>query len=43
LAGAVVGKKVIAFSSRKTLFWELKLEASEIVYLEDIRGEIKRE
>jgi len=37
-----MGKKVIVFSSKKTLSWELKLKASEIVYLEDIREKIER-
>jgi len=38
-----IGKKVIIFSSRKTISWELKLEASNIVYLEDIKDKICRE
>ena len=37
------GKKVSVFSSRKTISWELKLAASNIVYLEDIEWKIKRE
>ena len=36
------GKKTIVFSSKKTISWELKLEASEIVYLENIEKDIKR-
>ncbi|OIP80303.1 MAG: hypothetical protein AUK20_01510 [Parcubacteria group bacterium CG2_30_45_37] len=36
------GVKVIVYSSRKTISWELKLEASEVVYFEDIKEEIKR-
>ncbi|MBU3918906.1 NYN domain-containing protein [Patescibacteria group bacterium] len=38
-----VGKKVAIFSSRKTISWELKLEASEVIYLEDIKEHIARE
>jgi len=38
-----IGKKVIIFSSRKTISWELKLEGSKVVYLEDIKEKIKRE
>jgi len=37
------GKNVSVFSSRKTISWELKLAASDIVYLEDIKGKIQRE
>lgn len=37
------GKKVSVYSSRKTISWELKLEASNISYLEDIKDQIKRE
>mgnify|MGYP001606163812 CR=1 FL=1 len=37
-----LGKRVIIFSSRKTISWEIKLEASEYSYLEDIKGEIQR-
>ena len=37
------GKKVSVYSSRKTISWELKLEASNIFYLEDIKNQIKRE
>jgi len=36
------GLKVIVYSSRKTISWELKLAASEVIYLEDIEGMIKR-
>ena len=36
-------KKVSVYSSRKTISWELKLEASNIFYLEDIKNQIKRE
>lgn len=38
-----LGKKVIIFSSRKTISWEIKLEASEYIYLEDIKDQIIRE
>lgn len=38
-----LGKKVIVFSSRKTISWEIKLEASEYIYLEDIKDQIIRE
>lgn len=37
------GLKVTIFSSRKTISWELKLEGSKIIYLEDIANKIKRE
>jgi uncharacterized LabA/DUF88 family protein len=37
-----IGKKVIIFSSRKTISWEIKLEATEHIYLEDIKDEIMR-
>jgi len=37
-----VGKKVTVYSSRKTISWELKLEASEYFYLEDIKNKIER-
>jgi hypothetical protein len=37
-----LGKKVIIFSSRKTISWEIKLEASEYFYLEDIKDQIAR-
>jgi len=38
-----LGKKVIVYSSRKTISWEIKLEASKYIYLEDIRDKIARE
>lgn len=38
-----LGKKVVVFSSRKTISWEIKLEASKYIYLEDIQDKIKRE
>jgi uncharacterized LabA/DUF88 family protein len=37
-----LGKKVIIFSSRKTISWEIKLEASKYIYLEDIKEAIIR-
>lgn len=36
------GKKVIVFSSRKTISWEIKLEATDYIYLEDIKDQIAR-
>lgn len=38
-----IGKKVIIFSPRKTISWEIKLEATEYIYLEDIKDRIMRE
>ena len=38
-----LGIRVTIFASRKTISWELKLEAGKIVYLEDIKSEILRE
>ena len=38
-----IGKKIEVYSSRKTISWELKLEASRIIYLEDIEDKAKRE
>jgi uncharacterized LabA/DUF88 family protein len=37
------GLKVIVYSSRKTISWELKLEASEVVYFKDIKENIRRQ
>jgi len=37
-----LGKKVVIFSSRKTISWEIKLEASKYIYLEDIKNRIMR-
>ncbi|MBU2036727.1 NYN domain-containing protein [Patescibacteria group bacterium] len=37
------GIKVIVYSSRKTISWELKLEASEVIYFEDIKEKIRRQ
>jgi len=36
------GKKVIIFSTRKMISWELKLLASEYIFLEDNKPEIAR-
>jgi len=38
-----IGKLVYIFSSRRTISWELKLIASNVIYLEDIRKEIQRD
>lgn len=37
-----VGIKTEIYSSRKTISWELKLEASGITYLEDIKDNVER-
>ena len=37
-----LGKKVTVFSSRKTISWEVKLEASKYIYLEDIKSQTRR-
>ncbi len=37
------GLKVIVYSSRKTISWELKLEVSQVIYFEDIKEKIRRE
>ncbi len=37
-----VGKKIIVFSSRKTISWELKLAASEYVFIEDLEEILRR-
>ena len=37
------GLKVVVYSSRKTISWELKLEASEVIYFEDIKEKIRRQ
>jgi len=37
-----VGEKVVIFSSKKTISWELKLEASDVIYLEDIKEHVAR-
>lgn len=36
------GLKVIVYASKKTISWELKLAASEVVYFEDLMNYIKR-
>lgn len=38
-----LGKKVTIVSSRKTISWEVKLEASEHIYLEEMKDKIIRE
>ena len=37
------GLKTIIFSSKRTISWELKLECSEAIYFEKIKGKIMRE
>lgn len=37
-----VGKKVVVFSSRRMLSWELKLTADQYVFLEDLKDKIAR-
>lgn len=37
-----IGKYVAIYSSRKMLSWELKLNANQYYFLEDIKDEIKR-
>lgn len=36
------GRKLVVFSSRKTLSWELKLVSDKIYYLEDLKAKIYR-
>ncbi|HJZ05828.1 MAG TPA: NYN domain-containing protein [Patescibacteria group bacterium] len=36
------GKKVVVYSSRKTISWELKLIANSYLFFEDLKKEIKR-
>ena len=36
------GKRVIVFSSRKMIAWELKLSVSEYIFLEDLKAKIAR-
>lgn len=38
-----LGMRIVVYASRKTISWELKLEADSIVYLEDIQSKILRE
>lgn len=38
-----LGKKVTIYSSRKTISWELKLEAAKVIYIENLKGEIKKQ
>jgi uncharacterized LabA/DUF88 family protein len=37
-----IGKRVAIFSSRKTISWEIKLEATKYTYLEDVKDKIMR-
>lgn len=37
-----LGKYVVVYSSRKMLSWELKLNANQYIFLEDIRNKIER-
>lgn len=37
------GLKVIVFSSKKTVSWELKIECSKVIYFENIKNKIMRE
>lgn len=37
-----LGKYIVIYSSRKMLSWELKLNASQYIFLEDIKNEIQR-
>lgn len=37
-----LGKRIIIFSSRRMLSWELKLAANQYIFLEDIKKEIIR-
>ncbi len=37
-----LGKKVAVYSSRKTIAWELKLEAAKVIFIEDIKEKIQR-
>lgn len=36
------GKKVVVYSSKKTVSWELKLVASKVLYFENLEKQIKR-
>jgi len=35
-------QKIIVFSSRKTISWELKLAASEYIFIEDLEKILRR-
>ena len=37
-----LGKRVTIYSSRKTISWELKLEAAKVIYIENLKDKIKR-
>lgn len=36
------GKKVVVYSSKRTISWELKLVASQVIYFENLEKQIKR-
>ncbi len=36
------GKRVIVYSSKKTISWELKLSASQVIYFENLKEFIQR-
>ena len=38
----LLGKSVLIYSSRKTISWELKLAASKVFYLEDLKEKISK-
>jgi uncharacterized LabA/DUF88 family protein len=37
-----LGKYIVVYSSRKMLSWELKLNANQYIFLEDIKNKIER-
>ena len=37
------GLKVVVFSSRKTISWELKIECAKVIYFEGAKDKIMRE
>ncbi|MBI4050769.1 MAG: NYN domain-containing protein [Candidatus Doudnabacteria bacterium] len=37
-----LGKKMTIYSSRKTISWELKLEAAKVIYLENLKDKIAK-
>lgn len=38
-----LGRKVTVYASKRTISWELKLVASEVVYFEDIKVQVKKQ
>ena len=38
-----LGKNVTIFSSRKTISWELKLEAGKVIFIEDVKDKIAKQ